>query len=336
MKNLNKNLFNNYFSHIYIETEALNHPNTKRILSQLNKSEIIEINHYKDVFSRSHQNFYMQKQSPSLILAYKKNNLIYNGARFCDDFGNDHFYYTSSIMNCIYNCEYCYLQGMYSSANIVIFVNIEDIFNEVSALLKKHPVYLCISYDTDLLAFENILGYASKWIKFAASNPDLKIELRTKSANFNLIKDIPHSQNVILAWTLSPEKIIHEHENKTPFLYERLKSIKQAIDYGWNVRLCFDPILYSSDWKENYKELIHTVFSSIPYNKILDISIGVFRVSSEYLKKMRKQRFDSIILNYPFSLENKSYSYEKNLSEEMISYVQTLISRYIPKDKIYI
>lgn len=336
MKKLSKDLFNNYFSHIYIEKEALNHPNTKKILSRMKNSKIIEIDHYKDIFSRSHQNFYVQKQSPSLILAYKKNNLIYNGARFCDDFGNDYFYYTSSIMNCIYNCEYCYLQGMYSSANIVIFVNIEDIFTEVTNLLKKHPVYLCISYDTDLLAFENILGYASQWIEFASLNPDLKIELRTKSANFNLIRNISPSKNVILAWTLSPQKIIQRHENRTPCLKDRLNSIKQAMDNGWNIRLCFDPILYSPDWKTLYTELINTVFSTIQCDKILDISIGVFRVSSDYLKIMRKQRFDSVILNYPFALENKAYSYEKTLSEEMISYVKSIISRYVSPHKIYI
>lgn len=336
MKKLSRNLFNEYFSHIYIEKKALNHPNTKKILSHFKNSELIEINHYKDVFSRSHQNFYLQKQSPSLILAVKTDNLIYEGARFCDDFGNEHFYYTSSLMNCIYNCEYCYLQGMYSSANVVVFVNLEDILNEVENLLKKHPVYLCISYDTDILAFEKILGYASKWIEFTKDHPDLKIELRTKSANFHAIKNIEPCKNVILAWTLSPKKISESYEDKTPPLDERLKSAKEAIDKGWNVRICFDPILYLSHWEENYRNLINTTFSILPKDKIFDISIGVFRVSSDYLKIMRKQRFDSVILNYPFTTENKICTYDKDLSDKMISYVYNLVSEYIPQNKIYI
>ena len=336
MKNLNKNIFNKYFSHIYIESKALNHPNTLKILSHFPSSKIIEINHYKDIFCRSHQNFYLQKQSPNLILAVKNDNLVYKGAKFCDDFGNDYFYYTSSMMNCLYNCEYCYLQGMYSSANIVIFVNIEDIFAEVEKLLTNHPVYLCISYDTDILAFENVLGYASKWIEFAKKHPQLKIELRTKSANFNSIKSINPSNNVILAWTLSPDIVTDNYEINTPKLAKRLESIKDALNSNWNVRICFDPLLYIKNWDVHYKKLIDTTFSIIPANKVYDVSIGVFRVSSDYLKIMRKQRFDSVILNYPFETKNGVATYNNDLSNKMINYVYDLVNKYISKEKIYI
>lgn len=335
MKKLNKSLFNNYFSHIYIEKEALNYKNTEKILSYFESSEKIIIDHYKDVFSRSHQDFYLQKQSPSLILAVKTDNLIYEGARFCDDFGNEYFYYTSSMKNCIYNCEYCYLQGMYPSANVVIFVNLEDIFKETEKLLSKHPVYLCISYDTDILALENILHYGEKWINFARENKDLKIELRTKSASFESIKHVRPSENVILAWTLSPQKITENYESKTPSLDQRLNSAKEAIDKGFNVRICFDPILYLKDFRENYKELVEKTFDVLPADKIYDVSIGVFRVSSDYLKIMRKTRFDSVILNYPFETENKMCTYNKKLSTEMISYVADLVNKYVDKGKIY-
>ena len=66
---------------------------------------------------------------------------------------------------------------MYSSANIVVFVNLEDIFREVEDLLKKDSVYLCISYDTDVMAFENILGYTREWFDFAKEHENLKLEL---------------------------------------------------------------------------------------------------------------------------------------------------------------
>ena len=59
-------------------------------------------------------------------------------------------------MNCIYDCEYCYLKGMYQSAHLVIFVNLEDIFAEVKKIIAQHEMYLCVSYDTDLLALEEI------------------------------------------------------------------------------------------------------------------------------------------------------------------------------------
>lgn len=336
MKNLEENLYNSFFSHIYIEEDAMNHPNTLKIINKFKNSKIIKISHYKDVFSRKNQDFPSQKKSQNLILAIKKDHLIYKGASVCEDFGNKNFYYTSSIMNCIYDCEYCYLQGMYTSANIVIFVNIEDIFNEVSKLLNKFPVYLCISYDTDLLAFENILGYTRKWINFAKNNKNLTIELRTKSANINAIADIPSIDNFILAWTLSPDFIIKNYEHRTASLDRRLENIKIAQDLNWNIRLCFDPMIYIKNYKKYYKELIEKTFSVINKDKICEISIGVFRVSSEYLKIIRKQRYDSPIVNFPFVTNNKVCSYNKNLINEMTTYLNNLILNYVPKHKIFI
>ncbi|QEK10969.1 radical SAM protein [Crassaminicella thermophila] len=336
MKDLRRNLWNADFSHIYIEKRAVNHPNTQKILSHFSKANLIEIDHYKDVFCRRHQSFSLQKKSIKIILAVRNDHFIYEGAKPCEDFGNAHFYYTSSMMNCIYNCEYCYLQGMYPSANIVIFVNIEDTFEAVKKLLKKHPVYLCISYDTDLLAFEGITSFVREWIKFAKNYKDLIIELRTKSANFKAIKDIQPLENIILAWTLSPDEIIRLHEEKTPSLQARLKSIKEAMENGWNVRICFDPLLYTKNWKEQYESCIEQTFEILPHHKIHDVSVGVFRVSKDYLKKMKKERSTSKLLAYPFCFNDGMASYSEKHAKQMINFVYEKVSEYIPKSKIFI
>lgn len=159
------------------------------------KAEIVYIRHYKDVFCRRRQDYEEQHHAQNLILAKKTGSLIYQGAPVCQNFGNTYFYYTSCMMNCIYDCEYCYLKGMYPSANIVIFVNIEDIFEELHRMLSEHPVYLCVSYDTDLLAFETMTGYVREWEHFVLeenkrSTYPLKIEIRTKSANVKLFDDL--------------------------------------------------------------------------------------------------------------------------------------------------
>ena len=336
LQNLKKSLWNSSFSHIYIEKRAINNINTKRILSNFKDATKIEIEHYKDVFCRGHQSFALQKNSPKLILAVKRDNFIYKGAGVCEDFGNSHFYYTSTMMNCIYDCEYCYLQGMYPSSNIVIFVNIEDIFYEVEQLLKKHAVYLCISYDTDILAMERITYFATKWLEFASRHPNLKIELRTKSANFVAIQDIPAINNVILAWTLSPLNIIKKFEKNTPSLNSRLESANNAIKKGWNVRLCFDPLLYVEDWQKNYEKCIDDTFNKISSDDILDISIGVFRVSKDYLKKMRKGREYSLILNYPFECKNGVCTYTENHSSNLVNFVYKKLLYYVPVEKIYV
>lgn len=42
------------------------------------------------------------------------------------------------MFNCIYDCRYCFLQGMYSSANYVIFVNFEDFDKEIEEVIQDN------------------------------------------------------------------------------------------------------------------------------------------------------------------------------------------------------
>ena len=199
-------MYNRKFSHIYVEEDAFTFGITENILKKFPGSNVMVIKHYKDIFCRKHQDFRAQKCSQALILAVNREKSVYKGARVCQDFGNEHFYYCSNVKNCIFDCEYCYLQGMYSSGNIVIFVDMDKIFKETGELLRKHPVYLCISYDTDLLALEGITGFLEKWAQFASSYNNLTIEVRTKSGN--IINSKSQINNLIFAWTMSPEHIL--------------------------------------------------------------------------------------------------------------------------------
>ena len=335
-----KNLLNRPFSHIYVEEKVKNNAKTLDVLSNFQNSTVININHYKDVFTPSGQNLLLAKHSPSLIVAKKEGRLIYEGAAVCENFGNEHFYYTSLIMNCYYDCEYCYLSGMYPSANVVIFVNIEDIFAELSQLLKEHPVYICISYDTDLLALEGITGFVKEFIAYTAKHSNLTVECRTKSANIGIIKKyiddgliIP--KNFIFAWTLSPAEITTRYEHKTPDFNSRLKAVKTAVNLGLSLRLCFDPILKVPDWENVYSEMLNKVFTEIPAQVLKDISIGSFRVSKDFLSKMRKKRENSIILNYPYTLENGVYSYGFLENKKLTEFLISRSAKYIDRTKIF-
>ncbi len=334
--NSNNYLENNYFTHIYVEEEVKDHPRTKQILLRFPKAKIISITHYKDVFNRTHQNFLKQKNSPNLILAKKQGEFIFNGAPVCQGFGEEYFYYTSSIMNCLYDCEYCYLQGMYPSANLVVFVNLEDIFSHVTRLLKKHKAYLCISYDTDLLALEGLFGFVSAWCDYAKHHTDLTIEIRTKNANKEALKALPVLSNVIYAFTLSPESVIKNYEHGTPSLYTRIKAIKTALSLGHPVRLCFDPMIYIADYQEVYENFFNFLWTQISPKSIRDISLGVFRVSKDYLKRMRKQRPGSAILQYPYEPEDGVAHYGRETSKEMMFFAYQKLTEYYDKERIFL
>ncbi len=322
------------FSNIYVEEVVKDASETLRILEKFPRAHVIYIGHYKDVFNRKHQNFTAQKQAPALILAKKEGTLVYKGAPVCQSFGHEHFYYTSCVMNCLFDCEYCYLQGMYPSGNVVLFVNLEETFAQVDALLEQHPVYLCVSYDTDLMALETVTGFVRRWYDFAAARPSLTIEVRTKSGNFALFEHLKPLGNMVFAWTLSPDVIVQRYEHHTASLDARIRNIRQASKLGFKVRVCIDPIIYVPDFWRLYKELVQQVFEE-PVT-IMDASVGVFRVSNDYMKRMRRLRPECALVHFPFVTENGVYHYGRELSRKMVAFVKDCLREYISEDKIFI
>jgi spore photoproduct lyase len=219
---------------------------------------------------------------------------------------------------------------------VVVFVNIEDIFEEVKNMLKEHSVYLCTSYDTDMTAFESLTHYTKEWINFASNVYDNKllIEIRTKCANENVWKENKANENVIVAFTISPDETIQLYEHKTPSLDSRLKCINTAIDNGYKVRLCFDPIIYCKEFEKKYKEFTDYVFSKVNADKIYDCSAGSFRISKEYMKIMRKNNESSVVINYPYENIDGYYQYPKEIQEKIKDISLNSIGKYLPKDKI--
>lgn len=327
------NIYYGAFKHIYVERNLIATARVEAILKNFPYAKVIVIDHYKDVFNRHRQNFMMQHSSQNLILASKKGRLVYDGAPVCQSFGNEHFYYTSCIMNCIYDCEYCYLKGMYPSGNLVIFVNIDDIFEEVEELLKKFPVYLCVSYDTDLVAIDKLTGFVSKWIEFTKSHDNLTIEIRTKSGRFDLDLDV--CDRVIFSWTISPDAVIEKFERGCARLEQRLLAATHYLDIGFPVRLCFDPMIYMPHWLEIYDDMIKKVSQMIDISKVRDFSVGSFRISESYLKRMRKAMPLSQVVQYPFVLDNGYYHYPQQMTCQMESFLINEIKKIYKDANIF-
>lgn len=323
------------FSHIYIEEGIKNHPRTIQILENFKNSNKISIRHYKDVFNRKNQNFALQKSKPNLILAEKKDNFLYKGSDFSPNFSSEHFYYNTLALNCIYDCEYCYLQGMFSSANLVLFVNWEDFFSATEDFLNQNKsLYLALSYDTDLLALESFFPATNAWLSFAKNRPDLTLEIRTKSANFSAIQNIPALPNVVFAWTLSPESVIETIEHKTPKLSHRLRSLSLAQKNGWKVRVCLDPILRVPNWQIVYRDLADRIKEQLDPNLITEFSIGGFRMNSDFWKETIGKRKDSAILFYPFTKKDKIVTYSEKETNEILIFVRELFQNWIPESQI--
>lgn len=329
-------MFNPTFSHIYYESDAIKFKTAQRILKKLDKSETVEISKYEDVFYGFDQNYVMQKKSQNIILAVKRKGFLFKGSPYCHNPDNLRPFYSTPVVNCIYNCVYCYLQGNYSSGNILVFVNQDDFILACKQESQKGSIYLPVSYDSDMLALEQLLQFSRYWIEKTRSlgNGSL-IEIRTKSANYKSICDLEPSSNIILSWSLSPKAAAVRYEEKTPGISARLESMKSAIDDGWKVRICIDPVIFFDGWKEAYAELLHDIFSKVDAERVYDLTTGPFRMPSGCLERIRKIRPLSEIVNYPFEVVNKTCTYSKTLRTEMMNHICRQSERYIDSSYIF-
>ena len=335
--------YQEHFQHIYVEKAILQSPDVERVLRKFPKAKVIPIKHYKDVFNRKKQGRLAQSLSRKLILAKKEGQRLYDGAVVCQDFSESHFCYTSLLMNCPFHCAYCYLQGMYPSSNLVMFLNLEDYFSDCKKwIAEKGSLYLCISYDSDLLAMEGVYPYVEEFARFLNQENALRIEVRTKAGGEGLwrkMQKLPLSlegrKRMIFAFTLSPEEIIEEAEEGTARLSSRIFAIQKALEEGYLVRLCFDPMIYHPRWKELYGDLLQEVFEKIPMEQIHDCSVGSFRISESYLKAMGKALPSSPHTQFPYENTGGYYHYPKELMEEMEGFLYSRLQEKLPKEKIF-
>ena len=310
-------------------------------MKNFSERKIIWINHYKDIFNRVGQDFQSQKTSMNLILAKKTPPFLYPASDMVQEFDTPNVFYNTPVLNCIYNCEYCFLQGMYPSGNLVVFVNEDDLKNAIDMKLNDpidplKPTVVSVSYNTDLLAMENIMPLTRSWIEYAGTKEDLIIEIRTKSALFPAIKDLDVVKNVILSWTLSPQIICDRYEYTAPPLKSRIRAVKQALDHGWPVRLCFDPVLLVDNWYEVYTEFFNQLFLEIQKDQLIDVTLGVFRMNKDYYKRIRKRDTRSDLYYRDYSVEGNTVAVNKKERVDALHKLRSHLNNFLPIKKILV
>lgn len=305
-----------------------------RVLDLYPHAVRVLIDDYKEIFNRVGQRFQIQKRAPKLILAVKREGFLYRGSERIESFGDRNLAYNSLVRNCLYNCDYCFLQGMHPSAHIVVFVNNDEFLHSVDEELGSGPLYLSISYLTDLLAFEGILPFCRRWIEAARTRPGLTVEIRTKSDNYRAISDLkPHSK-VVLSWTLTPEGIAARYERGTASFKNRLFALRSALADGWRVRVCFDPLLKVAGWREAHEECIEEIGRRIDPRRIEGWSIGTLRMPNGYLKRILSDRRDTDILYHPFRVESGNAAYSREEDLEMKEAVAGMLARAVDRSRI--
>jgi spore photoproduct lyase len=322
---------------IYIEENIVQHPRVIEIMTRFPQARKIICGRYGEVFNPKAQNFRLQKQKPALILAEKYKNFtmpVPSGYGI----GASRNFYFSHMLNCLYDCRYCFLQGMYQSANYVLFINYEDFQDEIKQRCAETPteaVHFFSGYDCDSLALEPVTGFAEQFLPIFEAIPNAWLELRTKSTQVRSLLSREAFPRCIVAFSLNPDEIATKVEAKAPSLERRLDALLKLQTHGWQIGLRFDPMIYQLGYQQQYQHLFEQVFSVIKLESLHSVSLGAFRLPEKYFKKVHKLFPDEKLFVSPLENNQGMISYKEALEQEMTNFCTEKLLRYIPKELFF-
>ncbi len=322
---------------IYIEQAVQDHPRVRQIRQRFPGARQIVCDRYGEVFNPKAQNFRLQKQRPALILAHKHRGFALPAPPGYG-IGARHNYYFSHMLNCLYDCRYCFLQGMYQSANYVLFINYEDYRDEIGRIASQHPnepTHFFSGYDCDSLALEPVTGFADYFLPAFEKLDNAWLELRTKSTQIRRLLQQTPWPRCIVAFSLSPDDVAEKLEHKAPPLQKRLEAMVKLQRQGWRLGLRFDPLIYQQHYQKHYRRLFEQVFNRIEVDAIHSVSLGVFRLPEKYYKKMYKLYPEEKLFASPLQQKEGMISYQAELEQEMTDYCHRLLLEYIPEEKYF-
>lgn len=327
------------WNEIYVEDKIKDLPRVKSILEKT-KINPIFIERYSDLWGRSKKPYLHKRDSLNLFLARKEGQLIKEAPDAYGTSGELHFYFIHAY-NCIYECQYCYLQGYFNTPDIVLFVNHEEIIQEMQNLVDLNQgkkIWFHAGEFSDSLALSHLTNELSLYHEFCLKNPNAIIELRTKSVNIKELENLIPIKNLIASFSLSPLKMGTRVDLKTPNVISRIKVMRKLLEQGWPIGMHFDPIIYEDQFKESYKDLLEKLKEENLTDRLEYLSLGVVRFTKDVYREVEKNYPNSVILTGPMvkSFDGK-VRYHRPMRMWMMNTIKDLcIKSGIKEEKIYL
>jgi len=322
---------------IYIEHAIREHPRVASIRARFPNARVISCEHYGEVFNRGGQNFRLQKQRPALLLARKIGRRV---LPVPDGYGLDgaEGYYFSHMLNCLYDCRYCFLQGMFRSAHYVLFVNYEDFLDDISAQCARsnEAQWFFSGYDCDSLALEPVSRFTETFIPAFAQIDNAWLELRTKSTQIRSLLDCTPAPRVVCAFSLNPQTVIDRLEHRTPSLAARLNALRKLQRHGWHIALRFDPLILEDDFRTQYATFFRTVFEGIEGASLHSITLGNFRLPRSHFQRMANLYPDERLFAQNLDDGDGQIAYPHASAEGMLAWCEEQVTALADGVPIYI
>ena len=327
------------FRRVFVERAVRTHPQTEKILTALGTPPLSLIDRVEDVFGRAVKPYLQKRTTLDLFIGRKRGQLVKaTPPAYGADTGQHYFFYNS--FNCVFECEYCYLQGYFNSPDLVFFVNHDEVCAAIESICHAAPVQQHWFHGgefSDSLALSHItrdLPYY--WQTFGGLQNGF-LELRTKAVNIRELLRLPPLTNIVISFSLAPASQVNSFEHGTPSLRLRLNAISKLAAAGYRIGIHLDPIIYRPRIVEQYRPLLQAVRERLNDTQLAYLSLGVVRFSRAVLSRVKKNYPTSPLLAENFSCRRDGkVSYFRPQRLHLLQQMRTLCCEVgIPASCVY-
>ena len=283
-----------YPEKIFVEEEVLDLALTKQVIDRCAGIPVETVTRSKDLISNYREKIFSLSEGKKNLLLCK------NRGRFlepCPGTKKDYLCCLYSILNigtgCPLDCSYCVLQAYLNNPFITLFVNRQEMMDELQAgdrLGRGKITRVGTGEYMDSLALEHLTDFIPYILPFLRKKPDIILELKTKTTHIENLIDLDHGGSFVVSWSLNSEKVRIAEEKGAASIEERIQAASLLVKKGYRVSFHFDPLIYYPGWEQDYKETVELLKQNIPPEKIMWISLGSLRYMP-LLKNVAQKRF---------------------------------------------
>ncbi|MCP4295323.1 MAG: DNA photolyase, partial [Proteobacteria bacterium] len=164
------------------------------------------------------------------------------------------------VNNCGFDCTYCSIQSFFDGNRVYFQKNLKEKLDSLE-LDPDKKYHIGTGQSSDSLMWGNHMGILDDISDFAVKNPNVILELKTKSKNVGWFLENEVPPNIIITWSLNTDTIIENEEHLTADLTERLLSARKVADKGIKTGFHFHPLVYYRGWEGEYSEMFRKLQS---------------------------------------------------------------------------
>lgn len=231
-----------------------------------------------------------------------------------------------AVQQCGFACSYCSIQSFYDEGRVYFIRNLREKLRELR--LEPDQLYhIGTGQSSDSLMWGNREGLLDTLFEFASANPNVILELKTKSSNILYLLDHDIPPNVLTTWSLNTQTIIANEEHLTAPLQERLSAAAEVAGKGGLVGFHFHPIVRYRGWQEEYSQIYRHIQEHFRPSQTAMISIGTLTYIKPVIRLLRTQQFKSRILQMPLEDAAGKLSYPFDVKLELFTHAYRSFSR---------